>query len=292
MPGYFSLCSLPEGALITIDGAPVPWSAPLCPAGAKKFAVTPSTFHDVVFRLDGYEKYETSASISEGNTYQIFAVLDKIPGPEEEEEDVEGHTGTATLHVTAHDAETGEELHARPSVSGTSMESRFITPFTINLSVPKGYSSKTVTVSAIHPGYEKPDTISVTIIRGKTTTADVKMHPVRIWKEVAIVEKMPRVAWVTSVTLPPTMAWDERYSGTIRFVFTEETSYRAHLDFHPIRGPITGTLPPRAARISTEQTGPINPWEHDSKYSLKWEWTCERIPERIYTIVAVLEYSV
>ena len=218
-------------------------------------------------------------------------VLNKISGSAEEEEDVEGYTGTATLRVTAHDGETGKELHARPSVSGTSMESRYVTPFTINISVPKKYSSKTITVSATYPGYEKPDAISVTVARGRTTTADVRMYPVRIWKEVAVVEKLPRIAWASSVTLPSIMAWDNRYSGTIRFVFTESTSYRAHLDLHPIRGPIPGALPARAARISTEQTGPINPWEHDGKYSLKWEWTCERIPERIYTIVCVLEYS-
>ena len=291
MSGYFSLCSLPAGASITIDGVPVPWNAPLCPYGAKDFAVSPDTYHDVVFRLEGYEKYETSASISEGNTYQIHVILNKIPGTEEEESDVEGYEGTATLRVTAHDGETGDELHARPSVSGTSTESRYVTPFTINISIPKKYSSKTITVSATYPGYEKPDAISVTVSRGTTTTADVRMYPVRIWKEVAVVEKLPRIAWVSSVTVPSIMAWGMRYSGTIRFVFTESTSYRAHLDLLPVRGPLTGALPARTARISTEQSGQIDPWEHDGKYSLKWEWDCERIPERIYTILCVLEYS-
>ena len=290
MPGYFSLCSLPAGASITIDGVLVPWDSPLCPFGAKNFAVSPDVYHDVVFRLPGYEKYETSASISENNTYQVHVILNKIPGTEEEEGDVEGYEGTATLRVTAHDGETGKELHARPSVSGTGMESRYVTPFTINISIPKKYSSKVITVSATYPGYEKPDPISVTVQRRRTTVADVIMYPVRIWKEVAVVEKMPRIAWVTSVTLPSIMAWGQTYSGTVRIVFTESTSYRAHLDLLPVRGPLTDPLPSRAARISTEQTGFINPWENKGKYSLKWNWTCERIPERVYTVLCILEY--
>lgn len=291
MVGYFSLCSLPGGATIRIDGAIVSTGAGQCPYAAEDFEVSPNVYHDVVFLLAGYEKYETSASISEGNTYQIHVILNKIPGTEEEESDVEGYEGTATLRVTAHDGENGDELHARPSVSGTSTESRYVTPFTINISIPKKYNSKEITVSATYPGYEKPDPITVTVTRGQTTTANVKMYPVRIWKEVAVVSELPRIAWATSVTIPSIMAWNNAYSGTIRFVFTEATSYRAHLDLHPLRGPAEGALPPRTARISTEQTGVIHPWENDSKYSIKWNWTCEEIPERIYTIVCVLEYS-
>lgn len=291
MPGYFNFCSLPEGASIYVDDELVPWTSPLCPFGATDFEVSPDDYHEVVFRLPGYESYETSASISEGNTYQIHVILNKRPGTEEEEGDIEGYEGTATVQVTAHDGETGKELHARPSVSGTSMESKFVTPFKINIAIAKKYNSKEISVTATYPGYKKPDKIYATVTRGQTTTVDVRMWPVRIWKEVAVVEKMPKNAWVTSVTLPSVMAWGLQYKGTIRFVFTNPTSYRAHLDLHPIRGPAEGALPPRTTRISTAETGIITPWEHEGKYSLKWEWTCEQIPERIYTVVCVLEYS-
>ena len=293
--GYFALCTLPGGADIYIDGAKLPQKAPLCPSAPLFHEVTAYVNHTVKYVLSGYKDYVTSASVSIGGinaAWQIFAVLGKESGP-----------NTGTLRLTAHEwvpdaPHKGQELYARPSIAGTTMEEKLLTPLTINLSIPAGATSKEYEVGAIHPGYEK---VEKTVTLRKTHTPanplveDLLMKEVRIWREVRIVEKMPKVAWVTGISIPSIMAWNISYSGWVKFVFTLATTYRAHLDLFARPSGWDGRLESlpttRTARISTVEEE-LTPWP-ENEVRLDWSWLCSNaIPEGTYVVVSVIEYEV
>ena len=285
--GWVSLCSLPAGADIYIDGAKVPWSAPLCPAAARNYEVTARVMHTVKFVLANYKDKTINFSIGVGGTWQAHAVLEAVAGP-----------NTGTLRLTAHDAVTGQELYARPAIAGTTMEEKLLTPLTINLSIPTGATSKEYEVGAIHPGYEKEVT---TVILRKTHTpasplvVDLRMKESKVWREVRIVEKMPRVAWVTGISIPSVMQWGINYTGWVKFIFTLAARYRAHLDFHARPSGWDGrleSLPARTTRITTGEED-LTPWP-DNEQKLDWAWTVPSagsVPEGTYVIVCVIEYE-
>lgn len=282
--GTFYFCSLPGGATITVDGAVVPWKAPLCPA-YKPYTVT-AAGHTIRYTLAGYKDKELSVGTGPGGVIQVPGIMEAVAG-----------VNNGTLKLTAHDDKTGQELHARPSISGTTEESKFLTPYTITLSIAAGKTSKEVDVGAIHPGYEKAErtvTLRNTHTVASPLVVDLKMHAVRLWREVRIVEKMPTVAWVTGLSIPSVMAWGVNYTGWVKFVFTSPASYQAHLDLHSIPTGWDGTiesLGPLVKRISTEEGLSLVPFPKN-EISLDWAWTptSAQISEGNYVVVCVLEY--
>ena len=294
--GYFALCTLPAGADIYIDGAKLPQKAPLCPSSPIFHEVTARVSHTVKYVLSGYKDYVTTASVSPGGinaAWQIFAVLGAVAGP-----------NVGTMRLTAHEwvadpPHKGQELYARPSIAGTTMEEKLLTPLTINLSIPAGAMSKDYEVGAIHPGYEKAEktvTLRKTHTPANPLVEDLLMKEVRIWREVRIVEKMPRVAWVTGISIPSIMAWDVSYSGWVKFVFTLATKYRAFLDLYTRPSGWDGRLESLdlehpTARIPTDEED-LTPWP-ENEHKLNWSWLClNSIPEGTYVVVSVIEYTV
>ena len=282
--GIFYFCSLPSGANITVDGATVPWNAPLCPT-FKPYTVTAGPTHTIRYTLAGHKDKELSVSTLAGGEIQVPGIMEAVAG-----------VNNGTLKLTAHDDKTGQELHARPSISGTTEESKYLTPYTITLSIAAGKNSKEVDVGAIHPGYEKAErtvTLRNTHTLASPLVVDLLMKEVRLWREVRIVEKMPTIAWVTGLSVPSVMAWGVHYTGWVKFVFTLATTYQAHLDLHPLPtgwdGKI-GSLPARVTRISTEVGENLKPFPKN-EISLDWGWAVPTtIPEGTYVVVCVLEY--
>ena len=284
--GIFHLCSLPGGADITIDGAAVPWKAPLCPS-YRPYTVSANVWHTIRYTLAGHKDKELSIKTLAGGELQVPGIMEAVAG-----------VNNGTLKLTAHDDKTGQELYARPSISGTTEESKYLTPYTITLSIAAGKTSKEVDVGTIHPGYEKAER-TVTLRNTHTTASplvvDLLMHEVKLWREVRIVEKMPTIAWVTGLSIPSVMAWGVNYTGWIKFVFTLAASYQAHLDLHHIPvgwdGKI-GSLPAPVTRISTEIGENLKPFPKN-EISLDWSWgPTSAIPEGNYIVVCVLEYEV
>ena len=290
----FYFCSLPGGATITVDGAAVPWTAPLCPS-YKPYTVTAPASHTIRYTLAGYKDKELSVGTLTGGVLQVPGILEAVAG-------VNNGTLKLTAHewvpATVHPDNKGQELHARPSISGTTEESKYLTPYTITLSIAAGQNSKEVDVGAIHPGYEKAErtvTLRNTHTLASPLVVDLLMKEVKLWREVRIVEKMPTIAWVTGLSIPSVMAWDVNYTGWVKFVFTLATTYQAHLDLH--RLPVgwdgkIGSLPARITRISTEIGENLKPFPKN-EISLDWSWgPTSAIPEGNYVVVCVIEYEV
>ena len=283
--GIFNLCSLPGGATITIDGAAVPWKAPTCPT-YRPYTVTAGAWHTVRYTLAGQKDKELSKMTLAGGEIEVPGIMEAVAG-----------VNNGTLKLTAHDDKTGQELHARPSISGTTEESKYLTPYTITLSIAAGQTSKEVDVGAIHPGYEKAErtvTLKNTHTVANPLLVDLSMHEVKLWREVRIVEKMPTIAWVTGLSIPSTMAWGVHYTGWVKFVFTLTATYQAHLDLHPLPTGWDGkiaSLPARVTRISTEVGDNLKPFPKN-EISLDWGWAVPNtIPEGTYVVVCVLEYE-
>ena len=287
--GWFSLCTYPAGATIKIDGVTIPWLAPLCPLEARKYEVTANVKHTVEFTLADYKPYLTSdKEVAIGGTTQIHVILEKEAGP-----------NTGTLLLKAHDSKTGQELHARPSIDGTTVEEKFLTPYQINLAIPATKTEKEYKVGAYHPGYAEKEQyalLKTSHTEASPLVVDLALEAVIIWKEVAIVEEMPSVAWVTGLSIPPVMAWGLRYTGWLKFFFTKSARYRAFLEFYAKPEGWNGTIGSLPAnytdRISMGPTDVIDPWVEESKYELTWTWDVpSTIPEGLYIVVSVLEWE-
>ena len=287
--GWFSLCSYPAGATIKIDGVAVPWLAPLCPLGAKLYEVTAKVKHTVEFTLADYKTYLTSdKEVAVGGTLQIHVILEKEAG-----------VNTGTLLLKAHDAKTFQELHARPSIEGTTAEEKFLTPYQINLAIPATKTEKEYKVGAVHPGYGKKEQYALlknTHTPANPLVVDLALEEVKIWKEVQITEEMPKIAWLTTLSIPSIMAWGLHYSGYIKFIFTKSARYRAFLEFYAKPDGWDGrldSLPTSyTTRISMGPTAFINPWVEESEYKLDWDWDVPNsVPEGLYIVVSVLEWE-
>ena len=288
----FYFCSLPGGATITVDGTTVPWTAPLCP-NYKAYNVTAAT-HTIRYSLAGYKDKELSVGTGPGGEIQVPGIMEAVAG-----------VNNGTLKLTAHEwvpatvdpDNKGQELHARPSISGTTEESKFLTPYTITLSIAAGQNSKEVDVGAIHPGYEKAErtvTLRNTHTLANPLDVDLLLKEVKLWREVRIVETMPSIAWVTGLSIPSVMAWGVNYTGWVKFVFTSPASYQAHLDLYTLPAGWDGklgSLPEHAtARISTDEGLNLKPFPKN-EISLDWSWgPTSAIPEGNYVVVCVIEY--
>ena len=288
--GYFALCSHPGGATIKIDGATVSGVAPLCPS-FKNVKVSANVSHSIVYTLMDHDDAEIpGASVPAGgisSAIQYVGVMSAIVG---------GHAGYVL--VKAHDEKTGNELRARPAIEGITAEERHLTPYRVNLAIASTKNYKDCKIGVTYPGYEKAErTVKVTTSHTvlNPLVVDFAMKAARVWKEVEVLAEATQPAWITAVTIPSPLIWGSQYDLKIKFVFYRKTKYRSHIDFHVRPANWDGSLeslPAATTRISSAETGQLDPWAEENIYTILTTWTCtSAVPEGIYVIVGQLDYE-
>lgn len=297
--GVFQICTFPGGATIRVDGEVVDTNSALCGHGGafKNYEVSSGTSHKVTFEL--LPDYPISAEntksflVSKGATIQYPHTLHAIAG-----------ASVGTMHIKAKDGKTGMSLAVRPSVSGTTLEERLLTPcyLTLPVAVTKGYSD--YNVSGTIPGYAKPLTVVARLKKEHTRASplevNLELFPITEWVQVEIVKEMPQIAWVTGISIPSMMAWDNTYDGSVNFIFTKYAKYRAYFDWHLLPGSWDGklsSLPASKHRINCMKDGEteivLDPWMEDSAFKFPWRYTvlAADLPEGTYVIVATVQWE-
>jgi hypothetical protein len=295
--GDLQICTFPGGATIRVDDVVVDTNSALCGHGGafKKYAVSAGASHKVTFEL--LPDYPISAEntksflVSKGATIQYAHTLHAIAG-----------ASVGTMHIKAKDGKTGMSLAVRPSVSGTTLEERLLTPcyLTLPVAVTKGYTDYDVTGTI--PGYAKPPTVVARLKKEHTRASpldvNLELFPITEWVQVEIVKEMYQIAWVTGISIPSVMAWDNTYSGSVNFIFTKYAKYRAWFDWHPLPdgwdGKLT-SLPASKHTIHCKKAGEtelvLDPWIEESAFKFPWEYTVRAadLPEGTYVIVATVQ---
>lgn len=311
--GDLQLCTFPGGATIRVDDEVVDTNSALCGHGGayKKYAVSAGASHKVTFEL--LPDYPISAEntksflVSKGATIQYPHTLHAIAG-----------ASVGTMHITARDPgdpgdataipprppRPSKSLAVRPSVSGTTLEERLLTPcyLTLPVAVTKGYTD--YDVSGTIPGYAKPPTVVARLKKEHTRASplevNLELFPITEWVQVEIVKEMYQIAWVTGISIPSVMAWDNTYSGSVNFIFTKYAKYRAYFDWHPLPDNWDGkllSLPASKHTIHCIKDGEteliLDPWIEESTFKFPWEYRvlASDLPEGTYVIVATLQWE-
>jgi PKD repeat protein len=170
--GFLGLASTPGGASVSIDGSPVAGSTSTVPG--EPLHLTPGS-HTVRLMLDGYKDYTATATVVNGQTATLFAILEKNP------------SGTPSSPTSSPSATGSLQITTAPDGAAVSVDggSRGTTPLTVS-----GLAAGSHTVSLTKDGYTDY-TGTLTLPGGKTTLLNITLVPVQVNPAATIPSQFP-----------------------------------------------------------------------------------------------------